>query len=97
MTQAALCARAKISRTTLDAYLTGTIQPTPAQLERLAEAADLVPDISSTERPQPVSERFLAVLEFGDRFPRKPKPPLVNLGPVWQAARDRAASHPKST
>ncbi|MEG9225462.1 helix-turn-helix domain-containing protein [Aeromicrobium sp. Sec7.5] len=88
MTKSALCAKAKVSRTSLDAYLKGTTQPTIAQIERLAAAAGLVPQISFVERPKPVSEQFLAVLEFGDLFPREPKGPLVNLGPVWRAARE---------
>ena len=89
MTKSALCAKAKISRTSLDAYLKGTTQPTIAQIERLAEAADLVPQISFAERPKAISDQFVAVLEFGDLFPREPKDPLVNLGPVWRAARAR--------
>lgn len=90
MTKSALCAKAKVSRTSLDAYLKGTTQPTVAQLERLASAAGLVPQISFVERPRAISEQFVAVLEFGDLFPRKPKAPPVNLGPVWRAARERA-------
>lgn len=88
MTKSALCARAKVSRTSLDAYLKGTTQPSIAQIERLAEAAGLVPHISFAERPKPISEQFVAVLEFGDLFPREPKAPPVNLGPVWRAARE---------
>ena len=90
MTKSALCARADVSRTSLDAYLKGTTQPTVAQIERLAEAAGLVPQVSFTERPKPVSEQFVAVLEFGDLFPREPKAPPINLGPVWRAARNRS-------
>lgn len=38
-----------------------------------------------------VPEALIAVLEFGERFPRKESKPLVDLGPVWRAWRERQA------
>lgn len=93
LSKSALCARAGVSRTSLDAYLKGTTQPTLAQIERLADAAGLVPSLSFTDAAKPISPQFVAVLEFGDLFPRKSKEPLVNLGPVWREARERARAN----
>lgn len=31
-----------------------------------------------------VSPEFIAVLEFGERFPQKEREPLLNLGPLWR-------------
>lgn len=36
---------------------------------------------------------FVAVLAFGDLFPRAPKAPLHNLGPLWRESARRRAAH----
>jgi transcriptional regulator with XRE-family HTH domain len=46
MPKKALCEAAGVSRSSLDAYLTGERQPSVAQIERLARAAGLRIDIS---------------------------------------------------
>lgn len=86
MTKSALCSAAGISRSQLDDYLKGRSRPSVAQLERIADAAGFELDVSVRPKPRPISPEFVAVLEFGDLFPRKPHRPLVNLGPVWRQA-----------
>ena len=84
-----LCSEAGISRSLLDGYLKGRNNPTMGQLSRLADAAgyEISVDLHSTPRPMP--ETLVHVLEFGDLFPRKQRAPLVNLGPIWEQARNR--------
>ncbi|WP_370247415.1 helix-turn-helix domain-containing protein [Nocardioides sp.] len=83
LSKTALCATAGVSRSSLDDYLRGRSQPSWQQLERLAEAAGLQMEVRLRPRPRAVSEQFLAVLEFGDLFPRRPKPPLPEPRLVW--------------
>lgn len=87
MSKALLSARSGVSRSQIDDYLKGRSQPTFSQLRRLADAADLLLEVDVRRAPRPVPEQFIAVLEFGDLFPRKPHAPPVNLGPVWRAGR----------
>lgn len=75
-----------VSRALLDDYLHGRRNPSMAQVQRLAEAAGLSLEISLRPRPRPVPASFVAVLEFGDLFPRKPKPEPVPLREVWRRA-----------
>lgn len=83
-TKSALCASSGVSRSLLDSYLQGVSQPSVAQVERLASAAGLAVDLRLVPK-RAVPPEFLAVLEFGDLFPRRDKKPLTNLGPVWRA------------
>lgn len=90
LSKSALCAKAGISRSLLDDYLKGRSQPSVAQLDRIADSAGFRLDLVLEDKAQPVPPAFVAVLEFGDIFPRKPHPPLVNLGPMWRRAAGRA-------
>lgn len=89
MPKTRLSAASGVSRSLIDDNLKGRSQPTLPQLERLASAAGLAVSMS-VERAAQVSPEFVAVLEFGELLPRKDPRPLVNLGPVWQRARERA-------
>ena len=75
-----------MSRSLLDSYLKGRSQPSVAQVTRIANAAGLEIGFRLESMPEPVSEQFVAVLEFGELFPRDEPRPLVNLGPVWRQA-----------
>ncbi|WP_244930645.1 helix-turn-helix transcriptional regulator [Nocardioides sp. W7] len=86
LSKTALSAASGISRSLIDDYLKGRSQPSIAQVERLAESAGCVLELSVRPRSKPVPDQFLAVLEFGDLFPRKAPKPLVNLGPMWRRA-----------
>lgn len=86
LSKAGLSAASGVSRSLIDDYLKGRSQPSIAQVERLAASAGLVLDVTVRPRTRSVPEEFLAVLEFGDLFPRKAPKPLVNLGPVWRRA-----------
>lgn len=91
LTKSALCTAAGVSRALLDDYLKGHTRPSLAQVARIAEACELEVEVSVREKPRPLPESFVAVLEFGELFPRKPARPLVNLGPVWREASLRNA------
>lgn len=89
-----LSALSGVSRSLLDAYLKGDTQPSVAQVSRLADAAGLRLDITVRPRAErTLPEEFIAVLEFGELFPRPEEPrPLVNLGPVWGRIRERTSA-----
>ena len=89
MTKSALCSSAGISRSLLDGYLKGRTQPSVSQLARIADSAGFRIDVSLHRKPRPIPPEFVAVLEFGELFPRKAPRPLVNLGPLWRAALSR--------
>lgn len=78
-----------ISRSLLDGYLKGKNSPTMGQLRRLADAAGYEINLDLRPKPRPMPETLVHVLEFGDLFPQKERTPLVNLGPVWEQARNR--------
>lgn len=84
--KSALCAASGVSRSSLDAYLHGRSDPSWRQIERLATAAGLQVDATVRRRPPQVSEQFVAVLEFGDLFPRRPKAPLPDPRQIWPPA-----------
>ncbi len=91
MTKVALSRKSGVSRSLLDTYLKGQSQPSLAQVQRLAEAAGCAVDMTVRKRPtKSVPEQFIAVLEFGELFPRKPPKPLINLGPIWHGAQATA-------
>ncbi|WP_436701207.1 helix-turn-helix domain-containing protein [Nocardioides sp. BYT-33-1] len=91
LSKSALAARSGVSRSMIDNYLKGTTQPSLAQTARLAEAAGLELEVTVRRRRRVVPEQFLAVLEFGDLFPRKPPRELPNLGPLWRDIARRTA------
>jgi transcriptional regulator with XRE-family HTH domain len=91
MTKSALCAAAGVSRALFDDYLKGRTQPGVGQLVRIAEAAGMELDLVVRPQPRPLPESFVAVLEFGELFPRRPARPLINLGPTWRRAAERRA------
>lgn len=84
LSKSALSAASGVSRSLIDDYLKGRSQPSIAQVERLADAAGCALDVTVRAKARPVPEEFLAVLEFGELFPRKAPKPLVNLGPMWR-------------
>jgi transcriptional regulator with XRE-family HTH domain len=86
MSKSQLCARAQISRSTLDEYLRGKKQPAYAQLVRIADAAGMQLSVSVAPRRRAMPEQFRLVLEFGEMFPRKEREPLVDLSPIWRRA-----------
>lgn len=91
--KARLCAESGVSRALLDSYLKGVTQPSLAQIERLAASAGLDVDVVLRSRPSTkrrVPEEFIAVLDFGDTFPRREPRPLHSLGPMWSRLRDAA-------
>jgi transcriptional regulator with XRE-family HTH domain len=83
LSKSALSARSGVSRSLIDDYLKGRSQPSLAQLRRLASAAGLRLDVSVTPAPT-IPADFVAVLEFGDLFPRKAPRPLVDMRDVWR-------------
>ncbi|WP_232677342.1 helix-turn-helix transcriptional regulator [Nocardioides sp. R-C-SC26] len=87
ISKAELSRHSGVSRALIDAYLKGTTQPSLAQVERLARSAGLEIEIVLRPRPQPVPAAFIDVLELGELFPARDRPPLVDLSPVWKAAR----------
>lgn len=87
LTKVALSRKSGVSRSLLDSYLKGQSQPSLAQVQRLAEAAGCAVDLTVRKRPaKTLPDQFIAVLEFGELFPRKAPKPLVNLGPIWRGA-----------
>ena len=92
MSKAALCRESGVSRSLLDAYLSGRSAPSSRQLERLARAAGCEIRVLITPR-KPIHkapESLVAVLELGELFPRKPAKPLPSMDHIWAAARERA-------
>ena len=71
LSKAALCARAGISRALFDAYLQGAKQPSIAQIERIADAAGYRASIRLLEKPRPVSEEYIAVMELAGKLAGK--------------------------
>nr|WP_164900544.1 helix-turn-helix transcriptional regulator [Nocardioides yefusunii] len=98
LSKAELSRRSGVSRTAIDAYLSGTKAPTTRQLNKLAAAAGCQVDAQITTMAHRVSEnperreRLIAVLELGETFPAKTFKPLPDLSDVWAAARERAGS-----
>lgn len=84
MSKTALSAASGVSRSLIDDYLKGRSQPSIAQVERLADAAGCALEVTVRPKAKAVPDEFLAVLEFGELFPRKAPKPLVNLGPMWR-------------
>src|SRR5690349_12617766 len=84
LSKSALSAASGVSRSLIDDYLKGHSQPSMAQIERLADAVGCELDVTLRAKTRRVSDEFLAVLEFGELFPRKASKPLVNLGPMWR-------------
>jgi transcriptional regulator with XRE-family HTH domain len=91
ISKSALSSASGVSRALLDAYLKGQRQPSVAQLSRLAQAAGLELKLSIDQRPRPLPESFLAVLEFGELFPRGEPRPLLDMSPMWRKAALRAS------
>lgn len=89
LTKAELSRRSGVSRALIDAYLKGESQPSVAQVQRLSDGADLRIDFVWETPIPPVSERLVLVVELAHYLPKRPKPPLVNLGPIWRQCRER--------
>lgn len=80
--------RSGVSRSLLDDYLKGRVQPSVAQLERLLAATGHHADIQITAAPTPASTALVDVLELGELFtPSRPDAPLPDLRHVWQRRR----------
>jgi transcriptional regulator with XRE-family HTH domain len=86
LSKSRLSASSGVSRSLIDSYLSGERHPSIAQLARLAESAGLDLQASVTPRPRSVPAAFVAVLEFGELFPRREPRPLVDLSAVWRTA-----------
>jgi len=82
-----LCTRAGLSRALLDDYLKGAKEPSYAQVDRIVRAAGLRLEAALRDAPPRVSDRFVAVLEFGQLFPRRPREPLAFPTQVFRRAR----------
>jgi transcriptional regulator with XRE-family HTH domain len=77
MSKSAICARAGISRSSLDEYLQDRRQPSLAQIERIAQAADLRLTIGLRPRPRPVSSDYILVMELAEALPHDNVAPLA--------------------
>jgi transcriptional regulator with XRE-family HTH domain len=88
LSKAALCARAGISRALFDAYLHGAKQPSLAQVVRIADAAGYRASVTLMEKPRPVSEEYLAVMELAGQLAgkRDTLPPLQFPSYLWRRA-----------
>lgn len=89
LTKSELSRRSGVSRALIDAYLKGDSKPSVAQVERLAAGADLRMDIVWEKALPPVAEGLVLVVDLADYLPKRPKPPMVNLGPIWRQCRER--------
>lgn len=92
MSKSALSRESGVSRSLIDDYLHGRSAPTTRQIERLARAAGCTVEANVRPAPKRLPDSFVAVLEFGEMFPRKAPKPLVNLGPVWRGAQGRVSA-----
>lgn len=88
LTKSGLAGASGVSRALLDEYLKGARQPSLGQVARLAAAAGVDLEISVRPKPKPVPAEFIAVLEFGDLFPRRDPEPLIDIGPLWRRAEE---------
>jgi transcriptional regulator with XRE-family HTH domain len=88
LSKAALCARAGISRALFDAYLHGTKQPSLAQVVRIADAAGYRASVTLMEKPRPVSQEYVAVMEMAGELAgkRHTLPPLEFPHYLWRRA-----------
>ena len=68
LSKSALCARAGISRSTLDEYLKGQKQPSFAQVGRLADAAGLRLHAVTRPKPSPISAEYIAVMKTASQL-----------------------------
>ncbi|HTW16146.1 MAG TPA: helix-turn-helix transcriptional regulator [Nocardioides sp.] len=89
MSTAALSGVSGVSRSLIEDWLEGRSEPSVAELEQLADTAGCALEVAARPQTQPVPEAFVAVLEFGELFPRKDPEPLVNLGPMWRRVQNR--------
>ena len=82
-----LSARSGISRALIDDYLKARKQPTLRQLNRLAEAAGTTIELKIHQKPKPLPQAFIEVLEFGELFDApSSREPLPDLSKVWREA-----------
>jgi transcriptional regulator with XRE-family HTH domain len=88
LTKTELCARAGISRSLLDGYLKGRLQPSVAQLDRVAQAAGLRIIAAISPKPRPVSAEYFAVMELAGQLAgkRRKLAPLGFPHAVWKLA-----------
>jgi transcriptional regulator with XRE-family HTH domain len=86
--KSALCARAGISRALFDAYLSGSKQPSMAQIVRIADAAGYHASVTLTEKARPVSQEYIAVMDLAGQLAgkRKTLPPLRFPHHLWRRA-----------
>jgi transcriptional regulator with XRE-family HTH domain len=84
VSKSALSAASGVSRSLIDDYLKGKSSPSVAQLNRLAAAVGLQLEGVIKVKPPEISPEFVAVLEFGELFPRREPAPLVNISHIWR-------------
>lgn len=92
MNKARLSRESGVSRSAIDAYLSGEASPTARQIDRLAAAAgcEITTSVRKRTAPRPVPDSLVAVLEFGELFPQKTHKPLPDMRKVWSGAHERA-------